>query len=165
MSKLPVTLNINDQKYTLEIEPYRTLLEVLREDLGLTGTKANCLEAECGVCTVLMDGVAVNSCIVLAVRAEGKRITTIEGLAGPEGLHLLQQAFIDYGAVQCGYCIPGMIMSAAALLNEDPTPSDDEILDGLAGNLCRCTGYTKILQAVRVAGQQLAQAHPVASQE
>lgn len=165
MSKLPVTLNINDQKYTLEIEPHRTLLEVLREDLGLTGTKANCLEAECGVCTVLMDGVAVNSCIVLAVRAEGKRITTIEGLAGPEGLHLLQQAFIDYGAVQCGYCIPGMIMSAAALLNEDPTPSDDEILDGLAGNLCRCTGYTKILQAVRVAGQQLAQAHPVASQE
>lgn len=165
MSKLPVTLNINDQKYTLEIEPHRTLLEVLREDLGLTGTKANCLEAECGVCTVLMDGVAVNSCIVLAVRVAGKRITTIEGLAGPEGLHLLQQAFIDYGAVQCGYCIPGMIMSAAALLNEDPTPSDDEILDGLAGNLCRCTGYTKILQAVRVAGQQLAQAHPVASQE
>jgi aerobic-type carbon monoxide dehydrogenase small subunit (CoxS/CutS family) len=162
MSQVPVTLNVNGQDYTLEIEPHRTLLEVLREDLGLTGTKVNCLEAECGVCTVLMDGTAVNSCIVLAVRAKGKHITTIEGLAGSEGLHPLQQAFIDYGAVQCGYCIPGMIISAAALLSENPLPSDEEILDGLAGNLCRCTGYVKIIQAVRAAGQQLAQAHSAA---
>ncbi len=165
MSKIPITLNVNGQDYTLEIEPHRTLLSVLRENLGLTGTKANCLEAECGVCTVLMDGMAVNACIVLAVRAKGKRITTIEGLAGPEGLHPLQQAFIDRAAVQCGYCTPGMIMSTKALLSENPAPDDDEILDALAGNLCRCTGYAKIIQAVRAAGQQLAQTHPTASQE
>lgn len=160
MSKISVKLNVNDQDYTLEIEPNRTLLEVLREDLGLTGTKANCLEAECGVCTVLMDDMAVNSCIVLAVQAKGRRITTIEGLGGPEGLHPLQEAFIECAAVQCGYCIPGMIMASAALLNENPTPGDDELnelLDGLSGNLCRCTGYAKIIQAVRAAGRELAQ--------
>ncbi len=154
--KVQLTLNINDQDYFVEVEPNRTLLEVLREDLGFTGTKENCLEAECGVCTVLLDGQAVNSCILLAVSAKGKRITTIEGLATSTGLHPMQTAFIEHGAVQCGYCIPGMILSGVALLNEIPDPTEDQIREGLAGNLCRCTGYNKITEAVQDAASKLA---------
>ncbi len=154
--KVQLTLNINNQDYFVEVEPNRTLLQVLRDDLGFTGTKENCLEAECGVCTVLLDGQAVNSCILLAVSAKGKRITTIEGLATSAGLDPLQTAFIEHGAVQCGYCIPGMIVSGVALLNEIPDPTEEQIREGLAGNLCRCTGYNKITDAVRDAASKLA---------
>jgi carbon-monoxide dehydrogenase small subunit len=151
VTKLPVTLVVNDQPWELVVEPDRTLLDVLRGELELTGTKTNCLEAECGVCTVLVDGTAVNSCTLLAAAAEGRRITTIEGLARDGALHPLQQAFIDHGAVQCGYCIPGMILSARAYLDENPTPTAEDVSEALAGNLCRCTGYQKIVEAVLAA--------------
>jgi aerobic carbon-monoxide dehydrogenase small subunit len=150
-----VRLTVNGEVSDLAIEPDRMLLDVLRAELGLTGVKTNCLEAECGVCTVLVDGMAVNSCTMLAVTAEGCEITTIEGLARDGGLHPLQQAFIDHGAVQCGYCIPGMILSAKAFLDENPEPTDAEIREALAGNLCRCTGYQKIVDAVRDAAAVL----------
>jgi carbon-monoxide dehydrogenase small subunit len=150
-----LTLTVNGDVYDLSVEPDRTLLDVLRSDLGLTGTKENCLEAECGVCTVLLDGAAVNACIVLALQAAGRRVVTIEGLARDGTLHPLQQAFIDHGAVQCGYCIPGMILSALAYLAEHPAPSDDEIREALAGNLCRCTGYQKIVAAVSAAARAM----------
>lgn len=155
MSRVSITLTVNDHVYDLEVEPHRTLLDVLRNDLGLTGTKENCREGECGVCTVLVDGLAVNSCIYLAVRAAGKQVTTIEGLISPEGLHPMQRAFIQYDAVQCGYCIPGMILSAVALVNENPSPTTEEIIAGLVGNLCRCTGYTKIVEAVQAAAREM----------
>jgi aerobic-type carbon monoxide dehydrogenase small subunit (CoxS/CutS family) len=155
MSKVTLILNINNHDYTLETEPHRTLLDVLREDLGLTGTKENCLEAECGVCTVLIDGVAINSCIYPVLRAAGKSIITIEGLATPAGLHPLQRAFIQHDAVQCGYCIPGMIMSGVALLNQNPNPSEEDIINELVGNLCRCTGYAKIIEAVQAAASEM----------
>jgi aerobic carbon-monoxide dehydrogenase small subunit len=130
------------------VAPHRTLLDVLRNELGLTGTKENCLEAECGVCTVLLDGVAVNACIVLAVQCRGRAVTTIEGLAAGDELHPLQRAFIDHGAVQCGYCIPGVILAAKAYLDEVAAPSADDVREALAGNLCRCTGYQKIVEAI-----------------
>lgn len=155
MSRMSVELTVNGHVYGLEIEPHRTLLDVLRNDLGLTGTKENCREGECGVCTVLVDGQAVNSCIYLAMRAAGKQVTTIEGLASPGGLHPMQRAFIQYGAVQCGYCIPGMILSAVALVNENPHPTTEEIVEGLVGNLCRCTGYAKIIEAVHAAAREM----------
>ena len=155
MTKAAVRLTVNDEAYDLAIDADRTLLDVLRGDLELTGTKTNCLEAECGVCTVLVDGRAVNSCTLLAVTAEGRRITTIEGLARDGALHPLQQAFIDHGAVQCGYCIPGMILSAKAFLDDTPAPTDAEVREALAGNLCRCTGYQKIVQAVLAAAETL----------
>jgi aerobic carbon-monoxide dehydrogenase small subunit len=149
MSKLALTLTINGERHDVLTEPHRTLLDVLRVDFGLTGTKENCLEAECGVCTVLLDGQAVNSCILLAAQCPGREVVTIEGLAR-DGvfLHPLQQAFIDHGAVQCGYCIPGMILSAKALLEERPTATEAEVREALVGNLCRCTGYQKIADAV-----------------
>ena len=156
MAKLPLALSVNGEAYEVLIEPDRTLLDVLRTELGLTGTKTNCLEAECGVCTVLLDGVAVNACLLLAAVARGRSVTTIEGLARGGTLHPLQQAFIDHGAVQCGYCIPGMIMSAAAFLAENPAPTADEIREALAGNLCRCTGYGKIVDAVAAAARLMA---------
>ena len=156
VAKLPLELSINGESYEVLVEPDRTLLDVLRGELGLTGTKTNCLEAECGVCTVLLDGDAVNACLVLAVTARGRAVTTIEGLAHGDTLHPLQQAFIDHGAVQCGYCIPGMILSAAAFLEERPEPTDDEIREALAGNLCRCTGYGKIVEAVAAAARTMA---------
>jgi carbon-monoxide dehydrogenase small subunit len=151
VTRIPLTLTVNGQVHEVLVEPHRSLLDVLRGELGLTGTKENCLEAECGVCTVLLDGAAVNACILLAAECPGRAITTIEGLAGPDGLHPLQQAFIDHGAVQCGYCIPGMILSASAFLDEHPAPSEAEVREALAGNLCRCTGYQKIVQAVLAA--------------
>jgi aerobic carbon-monoxide dehydrogenase small subunit len=148
MSKIALTLTINGERHEVLTEPHRTLLDVLRVDLGLTGTKENCLEAECGVCTVLFDGRAVNSCILLAAQCRDHEIVTIEGLARDGTLHPLQRTFIDHGAVQCGYCIPGMILSAKALLDERPDAGEAEVREALAGNLCRCTGYQKIADAV-----------------
>jgi carbon-monoxide dehydrogenase small subunit len=148
MARTALSLSINGQTHDVSVEPSRTLLDVLRTDLGLTGTKENCLDAECGVCTVLLDGVAVNACILLAVRCRGHAIVTIEGLAAGDELDPLQRAFIDHGAVQCGYCIPGMILTARAYLDEHPTPNEAEVRAALAGNLCRCTGYQKIAEAV-----------------
>ena len=153
MSKLALALTINGERHEVLTEPHRTLLDVLRVDLGLTGTKENCLEAECGVCTVLLDRRAVNSCIVLAAQCQGREVVTIEGLARDGALDPLQQAFIDHGAVQCGYCIPGMILSAKAFLEECPDSTEAEVREALAGNPCRCTGYQKIADAVLAAAR------------
>jgi aerobic carbon-monoxide dehydrogenase small subunit len=148
MTRIPLNLTINGQTHEVLAEPHRTLLDVLRTDLGLIGTKENCLEAECGVCTVLLEGAAVNACILLAAQCQGRAIVTIEGLAVQGRLHPLQQAFIDHGAVQCGYCIPGMILAAKAYLDENPGPDENGVREALAGNLCRCTGYQRIVEAV-----------------
>ncbi len=158
MTRIALTLTINGEPHDVLVEPHRTLLDVLRMDLGLTGTKENCLEAECGVCTVLLDGEPVNSCILLAAQCQGRRVTTIEGLAPAGTLHPLQRAFIDHGAVQCGYCIPGMILSAKAYLDENPAPTAAGVREALAGNLCRCTGYQKIVDAVMAAAREMAEA-------
>jgi carbon-monoxide dehydrogenase small subunit len=141
-------LKVNGQIHQVSVEPNRTLLDVLRYDLRLTGTKEGCSTGNCGSCTVLLDGKAVNSCIVLAVEAEGKEITTVEGLAHQGKLHPLQQAFIDEGAVQCGFCTPGTILSAKALLDSNPHPTAEQIRMAIAGNICRCTGYDKIVRAI-----------------
>jgi carbon-monoxide dehydrogenase small subunit len=150
-----VSLMVNGETHALALEPNVTLQEVLREHLGLTGTKKGCDTGECGACTVLMDGMAVNSCLVLAVRAEGKEITTIEGLARGGDLHPLQRAFHELGAIQCGYCSPGMILSAKALLERNPNPSQREIQEAISGNLCRCTGYVKIVEAIEAATSRM----------
>lgn len=148
MSDAKLDLSINGELHSVFVEPQWTLLHVLRNVIGLTGTKENCFEAECGVCTVLLDGAAVASCILLAHQCRGRRITTIEGL-GAGKLDPLQQAFIDHGAVQCGYCIPGMILTARSFLDENPGPhTAEEIREGIAGTLCRCTGYQKIVEAI-----------------
>lgn len=144
-------LTVNGKSYELSVFPWRTLLEVIREDLGLTGTKEGCHLGECGACTVIMDGKTVNSCLVLATEADGKQVTTIEGLADGDKLHPVQQAFIDHGGLQCGFCTPGMIMSAKVLLDEKPDPSEEEIKRAIAGNMCRCTGYTKIIESIKAA--------------
>jgi carbon-monoxide dehydrogenase small subunit len=142
-------------------DPGRTLLRVLRDDLGRTGAKEGCDDSECGACMVLVDGRPVNSCSYLALQAAGRAITTVEGLAGPGGeLHPLQRAFVEGGGIQCGFCTPGMLVSAAALLDRDPDPTDDAIRDALAGNLCRCTGYQPIVAAVRRAAAALREAPP-----
>jgi aerobic carbon-monoxide dehydrogenase small subunit len=148
MGRVALRLTINGEAHDVLVGPGRTLLEVLRVDLGLTGTKENCLDAECGVCTVLLDGLAVNACILLAAQCRDRAVVTIGGLAAGGELHPLQRAFVDHGAVQCGYCIPGMILAAKACLDENPAPSEAEIRQALAGNLCRCTGYQKIADAV-----------------
>ena len=150
-----INLTVNNQPYRLSVLPWRTLLEVIREDLGLTGTKEGCGLGECGACTVLMDGRAVNSCLVLATEADGKQSTTIEGLASGDKLHPIQQAFVDHGGLQCGFCTPGMIMSAKALLDENPTPTEEEIKQGITGNLCRCTGYAKIIESIKAAAKNM----------
>jgi carbon-monoxide dehydrogenase small subunit len=150
-----ITLNVNGNEYTLPVKPSATLLDVIREDLGLIGAKEGCGEGECGACTVIMDGKAVNACLILAVEANGKAITTIEGLADGEVLHPIQQAFVDIGGLQCGFCTPGMILSTKALLDKNQNPTDDEIRKGLEGNFCRCTGYMKIIESVRVAAQKM----------
>lgn len=150
-----ITLKVNGQPYHLAVDLHRTLLEVLRDELGLTGAKYGCGMGECGACTVLVEGEAVLSCITLAATADGKAITTIEGLAENGNLHPVQQAFIDRGAIQCGYCTPGMILAAKALLDENPRPTEEEVKQYLRGNLCRCTGYTKIIEAVLVAAKEL----------
>ena len=149
MEKRTITFTINDELVSLVVEPHWTLLRVIRDELRLTGTKEGCGEGDCGTCTVLVDGKAVNSCLILAVDAEGKTITTIEGLAQGGELHPLQKAFIEKGAVQCGFCTPGMILSAKALLDGNPHPSEEEIRSAISGNLCRCTGYVKVIEAIR----------------
>ena len=140
---------VNGQNVQFSLQGNETLLECLRDHLDLTGTKSGCEHGDCGACTVLIDGRPVNSCLVLAAEVEGKHITTIEGIAGDQELHPLQQAFVDYNAIQCGFCTPGMILTAVALLNENPDPSEAEIRHYLQGNLCRCTGYSKIVQAIQ----------------
>jgi carbon-monoxide dehydrogenase small subunit len=146
--KQNMQFNINGVPYESEIDVRRTLLEVLRETFGLMGTKKGCNEGECGACTVLMDGKPVLSCLTLAVEAQGKQITTVEGLAKDGELHPLQKSFIEYGALQCGFCTPGMLMAAKGLLDENPRPDELEVRQAIAGNLCRCTGYDKIIKAI-----------------
>jgi len=142
---------VNGETHEVEVQPWDTLLDVIRQKLGLTGTKEGCGLGECGACTVIMNGKTVNSCLVLAMEADGKQVTTIEGVAQGYKLHPIQQAFIDEGGLQCGFCTPGMVISAKALLDENPNPSEDEIRQGIAGNFCRCTGYTKIIKAIKTA--------------
>ena len=156
--KVRIALTVNDEVHEALVPVHKTLLEVLREDLALTGTKHGCELGECGTCTVLIDGQAVLSCLVLPVEAEGRRITTIEGLADGARLHPLQQAFAELGAAQCGYCTPGILLTASALLGERPSPTRQEVKEALAGNLCRCTGYTKILDAVELAALRMERA-------
>jgi len=146
--KRMICLIINDQSYELAVEPNQTLADVIRYDIGLTGTKKGCDTGDCGACTVILDGDAVNSCLVLAVQANGSVVETIEGLATDEGLHPLQKAFVDKGAIQCGFCSPGMIMSAKNMLDKNQKPTKQEIREGISGNLCRCTGYQKIFEAI-----------------
>ena len=151
MTTRRIELTVNGRARAIDVQPHHTLLDVLRDDLGLTGTKECCLVGECGACTVLVDDVSVDSCLMLGVEADGASITTVEGLAIGERLHPLQQAFLDTGAAQCGFCIPGQLVSAAALLAETPQPTRSEIEEGLAGNLCRCAGYEQIIEAVAAA--------------
>ena len=151
--KQEMTFNVNEEQYTVRVDTRRTLLEVLRETLGLTGTKEMCNKGDCGGCTVIMDGRPILSCLTLAIEAQSKKITTIEGLADGYTLHPLQQAFVDAGAIQCGYCTPGFIMSAKALLDRHPHPTEDEIKEGIANNICRCTGYVQIVEAIQAASQ------------
>jgi aerobic carbon-monoxide dehydrogenase small subunit len=146
-----ISFRVNDNPVSLDVQPHWTLLRIIREELGLTGTKEGCGEGECGSCTVLMDGKAVNACLVLAVDADGRAVTTIEGLAKGEKLHPLQTAFVERGAIQCGFCSPGMILSAKALLDRQPAPNEEQIRFEMAGNLCRCTGYAKIIEAIGAA--------------
>ncbi len=155
MNLVPLTLTVNDVTYTIGIESHLTLVEVLRDKLGLTGTKKSCNEGECGACTVLMEGKPVASCMVLALDAQGKHITTIEGLAEGENLHPLQVAFVQHGGIQCGYCTPGMIMSAKALLDETPEPTPVQVRTAISGNLCRCTGYQQIVDSVMAAAKEM----------
>jgi aerobic carbon-monoxide dehydrogenase small subunit len=146
--KTLVETTLNGEEISLLCEPRQTLLEVLRDDLGLTGTKEGCSNGNCGACNVILDGVLVNSCLVLAVETEGRSVETIEGMAGPEGLHPLQEKFLEHAALQCGICTPGFLLSAKSLLEHNPHPSETEVRFWLAGNLCRCTGYDKIVRAV-----------------
>jgi len=153
-----ITLDINDQVYEVPVNPRDLLADVLRDKLRLTGTKKGCGQGDCGACTVLIDGKAVLSCLTLAIACQGKKITTIEGLVAEDGqLHPIQQAFVDHGAVQCGFCTPGMILSAKALLDENSRPNDREIRRAIAGNICRCTGYKKIVEAIFAASETLSE--------
>jgi carbon-monoxide dehydrogenase small subunit len=154
MEPILITVEVNGATQRLKVMPYQTLAVVIREQLGLLGTKISCGEGECGACTVILDGKAVNSCIVLAVEADGCSILTIEGLAKNGELHPIQTAFIEEGAVQCGFCTPGMVMSTKALLDENPEPEEEQIREALAGNLCRCTGYHRIINAVQAAARK-----------
>jgi carbon-monoxide dehydrogenase small subunit len=144
-----VELNVNGENYELAVEPQQTLLEVLRGLLGLTGTKEGCSTGECGSCTVLLDGEPVLSCLMLAMDCEGRKVTTIEGFGGAEGMTAVQNAFVEKGAIQCGFCTPGMILATTALLERNPKPSDEECQAALEGHLCRCTGYNKIIEAIK----------------
>jgi len=152
---MKIELNVNGTPRELEVEPDALLATVIR-DMGLTGLKRGCQDGSCGACTVLLDGVAVRSCLVFAAQADRRAVTTIEGIGTIDDPHPIQQAFVDHGAVQCGYCIPGMVLSAKALIDESPSPGEDEVRDALDGNLCRCTGYVKQLEAVNDAAQRMA---------
>jgi len=150
-----VSITVNGKVYEAAVRPNQTLVDFLRDELDLIGTKKGCELGDCGSCTVLMDGRPVNSCLVLAVQANGREIQTIEGLEGPEGLHPIQKAFVDKGAIQCGFCTPGMILTAKSLLEKNPSPDRDEIRRAISGNLCRCTGYHKIVDAIEAASAQM----------
>lgn len=152
---MKLKVNVNGMDYEREITADLRLLDFIRDELGLKGTKEGCGEGECGACTVIMDGRAVDSCLVMALQCEGKTITTIEGVQREEGLHPVQQAFLEVGAVQCGYCIPGMVLSAKALLDQNTSPSEGEIKEAISGNLCRCTGYDKMFTAVEMAARAM----------
>jgi aerobic carbon-monoxide dehydrogenase small subunit len=154
--KYLMSITVNGQMFELAVPAKRTLAELLREDLDLTGTKQGCGEGECGACTVLMNGLPVNSCLILALEADNKEITTIEGMADGNELHQLQHSFIEVGAVQCGYCTPGMLLTSKALLDQVDNPSGRQIREALSGNLCRCTGYQKIVEAVSDAATKMA---------
>jgi carbon-monoxide dehydrogenase small subunit len=152
--KVMIQLSVNGILYKCEVaDPTRTVLQVIREDLGLTGTKSGCERGECGACTVLVDGLAINSCLMPAIEAEGKEILTIEGLARDGQLHPLQEKFIELGAIQCGFCTPGMIMTAKTLLDRNPKPTEEEVRREITGNYCRCTGYDKIVEAILSAAE------------
>ena len=151
--KKMLVLRVNGEEQELLIHPHRTLAEVLREELQLTGTKQSCNEGACGTCTVLLDGLPVRSCLLLAADAEGREITTIEGLAREGELHPLQASFVKHYAIQCGFCTPGMILTAKALLDANPNPTDEEIRHAISGNICRCTGYAKIVEAIKAASE------------
>ena len=153
--KIPVTLKVNGETYELAIAPHRTLLDVLREEIQLTGTKKGCDVGDCGACTVLLDGKPVNSCLILAATVQNSEILTIEGLAKNGKLHPLQKAFLKDGAVQCGFCTPGVLMSLKALVDTNPSPTLDDVKTAMAGNLCRCTGYTKMFKAVETATRSM----------
>lgn len=153
INKVQINTKINGQEYDLLIHPYMSLLDTLREIVGLTGTKEGCLDGNCGACTVNVDGRIVDSCLVLGPEVNGKNVDTVEGMATPEGLHPLQKAFLEEAALQCGICTPGFLVSAKGLLDNEPSPSEDRIRHWLAGNLCRCTGYDKIIKAVQKASK------------
>ncbi len=155
MKKIRVTLTVNGHTHLFETYPNRTLLEVLREEIGLTGVKEGCGEGECGACTVIMNDEPINSCLVLIGQADNSKIETIEGLAKDGKPHPLQKAFVEHGAVQCGFCTPGMIMASKALLDRNPHPDEEQIREALSGNICRCTGYKKIIEAVQSAAEEM----------
>ncbi len=155
MPKQIINLKVNGQPSELAVEPHWTLLETVREQLGLTGSKEGCGTGDCGACSMIVDGRLITSCLMLAPEADGCEVLTIEGLARNGDLHPIQQAFVDTGGVQCGFCTPGMIMAATSLLERNPSPTLDEVREGLAGNLCRCTGYAKIYEAVQAAAERL----------
>jgi len=159
MAKVKINISVNGKWYELAVEPYETLLDVLRNRLGLTGTKMGCGEGECGACTVNIDGRAILSCLTLAAQVDGKEILTIEGLQNGTELHPLQEAFVEYSAIQCGYCTAGMIMGAKALLDRDPNPSEEAIRKALSNNLCRCTGYDKPVKAILKAAESMRRKH------
>ncbi len=154
MSKQLIQLKVNGEVCELAVHPNRTLLDVLRDDLDLTGAKKGCDEGDCGSCTVIVDGKPVASCLTLAIEAQGKDILTIEGVAKDGQLHPIQTAFVEHGAIQCGFCTPGMILSAKALLDQNPKPTEEEVAKAISGNLCRCTGYVKILEAILAASKE-----------
>lgn len=151
--KKTIKVTVNGAEYTLTVSPDRMLIDLLREDLGLTGTKRGCGNGKCGACSVILNGKLVNSCLVPAMKANGSEIRTVEGLAGEGDLHPIQEAFLEKGAVQCGFCTPGMLLAAKSLLDETPNPSKEEIKLAISGNLCRCTGYTKIIEAIEALGK------------
>ena len=151
-----ITLTVNGSKYEVAIEPRQSLLQVLREELHLTGTKEGCSEGECGACTVFLDGQTVDACLIFALEANGREVVTIEGLATGDTLHPLQKALAEYGGVQCGFCTPGMILAAKALLDSNPHPTEADIRQGISGNLCRCTGYVKIVEAIKAVANSTA---------
>ena len=157
--KTPLKITVNGEAREFLVEPYSSLLDALRDELHLTGTKKGCDEGDCGACTVLLNGKPVTSCLILAHGTHDTQVTTIEGLAGPEGLHPVQQAFVTYGGLQCGFCTPGLVMSAVGMLQQNPEPTEDDVKYAIGGNLCRCTGYTKVIESIMAAAQEIRNAN------